>query len=75
LGFIDSHGKCGPQQELPPAESQRHPLRVRGNDAKAGNENTPIFVLSCGNLSINYVMHQFDHNKANAICKAIRHIP
>jgi len=44
LGLVDSHGKCGPQRELPPAEKKKHPLRVRGNDVKAGNENAPTLV-------------------------------
>ncbi len=75
LGLVDSHGKCGPQRELPPAKSKRHLLRVRGSDDEAGNENAPALVRSCGNLSINYVLHQLDHNKLSAICKAARHIP
>jgi len=60
LGLVDSHGKYGPQQELSPAESKRHPFRVRGSDAEAGNENAPALVRSCGNFSINYVLHQLD---------------
>ncbi len=75
LGLVDSHGKCGPQQELPLAESKRHPLRVRGNDVEARNENALALVRSCGNLSINYVLHKLDHNKPSAIWKAARHIP
>ncbi len=74
-GLVDSHGKCGPQRELPPTENKRHPLRGIGNDAEAGNENAPSLVWSCGNLSINYVLHKLDHNKLSAICKAARHIP
>ncbi len=75
LGLVDSHGKCRLQRELPSAESKRHPFRVRRNDVKAGNENAPALVRSYGNLSINYVLHQFDHNKPSAICKVARHIP
>ncbi len=75
LGLVDNHGKCGPQRELPPAESKRHPLRVRRSDVEAGNENAPALVRSYDNLSINYVLHQLDHNKPSAICKAARHIP
>jgi len=75
LGLVDSHGKCGPQRELSPVESKRHFFRVRGSDVEAGNENAPALVRSCGNLGINYVLHQFDHNKPSAICKASRHIP
>ncbi len=75
LGLVDSHGKCGPQRELLLAESKRHPFRVRGSDAEAGNENVPALAWSCDNLNINYVLHQLDHNKPNAICKAARHIP
>jgi hypothetical protein len=75
LGIVDSHGKCGPQRELPSAESKRHPLRVKGSDVEAGNENVPALVQSCDNLSINYVLHQLDHNTPSAICKAARHIP
>jgi hypothetical protein len=74
-GLVDNHGKCGPQRELPLAKSKRHPLCVRGSDAEAGNENTHALVRSCDNLSINYVLHQLDHNKPSAICKATRHIP
>jgi len=74
LGLVDSHGKCKPQQELSPAKSKRHPFRVRRSDAEVGNENAPALVRSCGNLSINYVLHQLDHNKPSAICKAARHI-
>jgi hypothetical protein len=70
LGFVDSHGKCRSQWELSPVENKRHPLRVKGSDAKAGNENAPALVRSCGNLSINYVLHQLDHNKPSAIYKA-----
>jgi hypothetical protein len=44
LGLVDSHGKCGPQWELSPGESKRHPFRVRGSDAEAGNENAPALV-------------------------------
>ncbi len=44
LGLVDSHGKCGPQQELLLAESKWHPLRVGGNDVEAGNENAPALV-------------------------------
>jgi hypothetical protein len=61
MGLVDSHGKCWPQRELLPAESKRHPLRVRGSDAKVGIENAPALVRSCGNLNINYVLHQLDH--------------
>jgi hypothetical protein len=75
LGFVDSHGKCEPQRELLPAEKKRHPFRVRRSDAEAGNENAPALVQSCGNLSINYVLHQLDHNKPSAIYKAAWHIP
>jgi hypothetical protein len=75
LGLVDSHGKCGPQWELLPTESKRHPFGVRGSDVEAGNENAPALVWSSGNLSINYVLHQLDHNKPSAICKAARHIP
>jgi hypothetical protein len=64
-----------PQRELPPAESKRHPLRVKGSDAEVGNENAPALVWSCGNLNINYMLHQLDHNKSSAICKAARDIP
>jgi hypothetical protein len=56
-------------------ESKRHLLRVRGSDVEAGNENAPALVRSCGNHNINYVLHQLDHNKLSAICKAVRHIP
>ncbi len=44
-------------------ESKRHPFRVRGSDVEAGNENALALVRSCGNLYINYVLHQLDHNK------------
>jgi hypothetical protein len=74
LGLVDSHGKCRLQQELPSTESKRHPLHVKGNDAKAGNENAPALVRSSGNLSINYVLHQLDHRKPSAIYKAAWHI-
>jgi hypothetical protein len=75
LGLVDSHGKCGPQWELSPTESKRHPFDVRGNDVEAGNENALALVCSSGNLNINYVLHQLDHNKPSAICKAAWHIP
>ncbi len=58
-----------------PTESKRHPFRVRGSDVEAGNENALALVRACRNLSINYVLHQLDHNKLNAIYKATRHIP
>ncbi len=75
LGLVDSHGKCGPQRELSPTESKRHIFRVKGSDAEAGNENALALVQSCGNFSINYVLHQLDHNKPSAICKVASHIP
>jgi len=48
---------------------------IKGSDVEAGNENSPAFVRSCGNLNINYVLHQLDHNKPSAICNAAQHIP
>jgi hypothetical protein len=74
LGLVDSHGKCGPQRELLSAESKRHPFRVKGSDAEAGNENAHALIWSYGNFSINYVLHHLNHNKPSAICKVARHI-
>ncbi len=35
-----------------------------------GNENAPAFVGPCGNLNINYVLHQLDHNKSSGILRS-----